>query len=322
MDQSRRGTLATLAAMGLGLPTLSRAQGKPVRVIVPWNAGAAADVLTRAICNSLTKTSGRAFVVENRPGAGGRIGSQAVANAAPDGLTLLMSNADTHALAPFIYKNLPYDASRSFTPVTLFARVPFALVAGPSKPEITSTSALIASARAAPRALSYASWGQGSTSHVGMELLSRALGIEMNHIAFQGQSPGLLAVEGGHVDTMLLTAGGADSAAQAGRVRLLGVAADKRLELMPGTPTLHELGINQSVGNWFALHAPAGTPPGITNELYRLVSDSLRDPAVRETYRLQAAVPDAPGPEQLARFVLAEQDRWGAVIKAANISIE
>jgi len=322
MQFSRRHTLGALAALAVGTPTLSLAQGKAVRVIVPWNAGAAADVLTRAIFNSISKASGRAFIVENRPGAGGRIGSQAVANAAPDGFTLLMSNADTHALAPFIYKNLAYDATKSFAPVTLFARVPFALIAGPSRPDISNMKDFIAAAKAAPRSLTYASWGQGSASHVGMELLSHALGIEMNHIAFQGQSPGLLAVEGGHVDMMLLTAGGADSAAKAGKVKLLGVAADSRLELMPDKPTLRELGIDQSIGNWFSLHAPAGTPAEITKELSRLVSDAMRDPGVQNTFRLQAAVPDVQGPDQLAKFVLAEQKRWGSVIKAANISLD
>ncbi|WPB55499.1 tripartite tricarboxylate transporter substrate binding protein [Xylophilus sp. GOD-11R] len=322
MQISRRRTLGSLVAMSLGTPLLARAQAKPVRVVVPWNAGAAADVLTRAICQSISRTSGRAFVVDNRPGAGGRIGTQAVANAAPDGLTLLMSNADTHALAPFIYKNLPYDASRSFVPVTLFASVPFALIAGPSRPDIDSTNAFVASAKAAPRAISFASWGQGSTSHVGMVLLARALGIELNHIAFQGQTPGLLAVEGGHVDTMLLTAGGADAAAKAARVKLLGVAADKRLELMPAVPTLRELGINQSVGNWFALHAPAGTPPDMAREISGLVADAMRDPAVRDTYRLQAAVPEVHGPEALGKFVLSEQERWGSVIQAAGITLD
>lgn len=322
MHLTRRGALGALAAFAGGSPALSRAQGKPVRIIVPWNAGAAADVLTRAICNSISRTSGRSFVVENRPGAAGRIGSQAVANAAPDGNTLLMSNADTHALAPFIYKNLPYDTTKSFAPVTLFARVPFALISGPSRPDIVSTETFVAAAKASPRTLTFASWGQGSTSHVGMELLARSLRIELNHIAFQGQSPGLLAVEGGHVDTMLLTAGGADAAAQAKRVKLLGVAADSRLELMPSTPTLKELGINQSIGNWFAIHAPAGTPADTIRELSRLVAESMRDPAVRETFRLQAAVPDVQGPDSLAKFVLAEQERWGSVIKAANIAIE
>ncbi len=322
MHLTRRNALGIMAAWAASSTSLSHAQGKPVRVIVPWNAGAAADVLTRSICHSISRTSGRAFIVENRPGAAGRIGTQAVANAAPDGQTLLMSNADTHALAPFIYKNLPYDVSKSFVPVTLFARVPFALVAGPSRPGIVSTDTFVSAAKAAPRSLTYASWGQGSTSHVGMELLARSLGIELNHIAFQGQSPGLLAVEGGHVDTMLLTAGGADAAAKGGRVKLLGVAADNRLELMPGTPTLRELGINQSIGNWFALHAPAGTPADLAKELSRLVADSMRDPTVKDTFRLQAAVQDVQGPESLSKFILAEQDRWGGVIKAANISIE
>ncbi|QHJ00941.1 hypothetical protein GT347_24895 [Xylophilus rhododendri] len=322
MPLSRRSTLTALAALAAGAPTLSRAQARTVRVVVPWNAGAAADVLTRAICNTMSRASGQSFVVDNRPGAGGRIGSQAVANAAPDGLTLLMSNADTHALAPFIYKTLTYEATRSFVPITLFARVPFALIAGPSRPDIVNLNAFIAAAKAKPGGLSYASWGQGSTSHIGMELLSRALGIELNHVAFQGQSPGLLAVEGGHVDTMLLTAGGADAAAKAGRVKLLGVAADKRLELMPAVPTLRELGVDQSVGNWFAFHAPAGTPAEITRNLARLVADAMKDPAVQDTYRLQAAVPDVQGPEHLAKFVLAEQQRWGSVVKAANISID
>ena len=150
----------------------------------------------------------------------------------------------------------------------------------------------------------------------------RSVGIEMLHVPFSGQSPGLLAVQGGQVDTMLLTAGGADAAAKGGQVKLLGLAADKRLELMPSTPTLRELGVDVLAGNWFALHAPAGTPPDTVRMLSELTAKVLQDARVRETFRAQAAVPEATSPADLGKFVAAEQGRWGGIVRAANFVVE
>lgn len=321
VDLTRRSLVAT-AGMIACMPALAAFPDKPIRIVVPWNPGAAADAMTRAIAIAMGQQLGKSVIVENRPGANGGIGSQAVSRSAPDGYTLLVSNADTHAINPFIFRKLAYDPVKDFAPVSLFAHVPFALVSGPSQPGITSLQSLIATAKAKPKSLTYASWGTGSTSHIGMEIIMRSVGIEMHHVPFSGQSPGLLAVQAGQVDTMLLTAGGADAAAKGGQVKVLGVAADKRLELMASSPTLRELGVDVMAGNWFALHAPVGTPPEVVQQLSELTAKVMQDPKVREIFRGQAALPESSSPDTLAKFVLAEQGRWGGIVKSANIVIE
>jgi len=319
---TRRSSMAALMGLLVGKSALAAFPDKPIRIVVPWNPGAAADAMSRAIANAMGQHLGKPVVVENRPGANGGIGAQTVGRSTPDGHTLLVSNADTHAINPFVFRKLAYDPVKDFEGVSLFAHVPFALISGPSKPGITDLKSFIASAKANPKGLTYASWGTGSTSHIGMEIIMRAVGIEMHHVPFSGQSPGLLAVQSGQVDTMLLTAGGADAAAKGGQVKLLGVAAEKRLELMPTTPTLRELGLDVVAGNWFALHAPAGTPPDIVRQLSELIAEVIRDPKVQETFRAQAAIPDSTSPGALDKFVAAEQARWGNVVRAANIVIE
>ena len=318
---SRRSLLGAAAGFA-AMPAFAAFPDKPIRIFVPWNPGAAADVLTRAIANSITANTGKTVIVENRPGANGSVGAQQVSRSAADGYTMLVSNADTHALNPFVFRKLPYDPLKGFEPVSLFAHVPFALVSGPSKHDVTDLKTMISAAKARPNALTYASWGVGSTSHIGMEMIMRKVGIEMHHVPYPGQTPGLMAVQGGHIDTMLLTAGGADAAAKGNTAKLLGVAAAKRLELMPNTPTLRELGVDVVSGNWFGFHAPAGTPADVVRQLARMTADALRDPKVQETFRIQAAIPEALGPEQLAKFVLSQQAHWGPVIRAANVSID
>ena len=318
---TRRSFVAGAGAL-VCAPAFTAFPDKPIRIVVPWNPDAAADAMSRAIANSMSQQLGKSVIVENRPGANGGIGSQAVARSPADGYTLLVSNADTHAINPFIFKKLAYDPLKDFAPVSLFAHVPFALVSGPSKPAITDLKSWIATAKAHPKGLTYASWGTGSTSHIGMEIIMRAVGVEMHHVPFSGQSPGLLAVQASQVDMMLLTAGGADAAAKGGQVKLLGLAADKRLELMPTTPTLRELGVDVMAGNWFALHAPLGTPPEVVAQLSELTAKVMKDPKVLETFRAQAALAESTTPEALTKFVVAEQGRWGGIVRAANIVIE
>ena len=322
MAKLTRRTFIAAAGAAVAAPALAAFPDKPIRIIVPWNAGAAADVMTRAIGIAMAQSSGPPVVVDNRPGANGAIGSQAVSRAQPDGYTLLVSNADTHAINPFVFRKLAYDPLKGFEPVSLFAHVPFALVAGPSRPQITDLKSFVATAKASPSTLTFASWGNGSTSHIGMEIIMRSVGIEMTHVPFTGQSPGLLAVQGGQVDAMLLTAGGADAAAKGGLVKMLGLAADKRLPLMASTPTLKELGVDVLAGNWFALHAPAGTPADVVRQLSDYTARALQDAKVQEILRLQAAVGESSSPDTLGRFVVAEQARWGRIVRAANIVID
>lgn len=322
IDFTRRSLLVFLTCIVMASSALAAFPEKPIRMIVPYPAGGLTDILARSIANAMTTSSGQSVIVDNRGGANGAIGTLAASKATPDGYTILVSNTDTHAINPSIYKKLAYDPVKDFEPVSLFARVPFALVVGNSKPEITEFKSFVAAAKAKPGSLTFASWGNGSTSHLGMELVCKEDGLQLNHIPFSGQAPGIQAVQGGHVDAMMLQPGGADSAARGGKAKVLAVTSEKRLAIMPNTPTLRELGINLVLGNWFAIHVPKGTPPDVIRKLHQLTEEALRDPKVVETFLAQAATPESSQPEQLGSFVLSEQKRWGTVARAMNVSLD
>ena len=319
---TRRAILAGGAAM-LASPRLAHAfPDRSLRVIVPWNAGGATDILARAMAPAMQAVLGQPVVIENRAGANGGVGAEAGSRAPADGHTLFVSNADTHAINPFAYRRLPYDPQADFAPVSLFARVPFALMVGPSLPGVTDLAGLLAAARARPGALSYASWGVASASHLSMERISRAARVEMLHVPFTGQAPGMTAVAAGQVDAMVLPAGGAEALSRDGRVRVLAVTSAERLALLPNVPSLKEAGVDLVTGNWFAYHVPARTPAPVVRQLSSAIAEVLRQPAVVEVFRQQATTPEATTPEGLAAFVRDERQRWGDVIRAANIVLE
>lgn len=327
-DHTRRVVLAMggalpLAAALLAVPRIARAfPDRSLRVIVPWNAGGVTDILARAMAPSMQTALGQPVVIENRAGANGGVGAEAAARSVPDGHTLFVSNADTHAINPFAFRRLAYDPAADFAPVSLFARVPFAVIAGPSQPRITGLADLLAAARAAPGRLSFASWGVASASHLSMERIARAAGVEMLHVPFTGQAPGMTAVAAGQVDAMVLPAGGAEALARDGRVRVLAVTSAERLAILPAAPTLREAGVDVVTGNWFAFHVPARTPEPVVRRLSAVTAEVLRVPAVVEVFRQQATNPEATSPEGLGAFVREERDRWAAVIRAANIQLE
>ena len=317
---TRRGLLAGAATL-LAAPALAFPD-RSVRVIVPWNAGGVTDILARAMAPAMQASLGQPVVIENRAGANGGVGAEAAARAPADGHTLFVSNADTHAINPFAYRRLPYDPQADFAPVSLFARVPFALMVGPSQRGVTDLTGLLAAARQRPGQVTFASWGVASASHLSMERIARAAGVEMLHVPFTGQAPGMTAVAAGQVDAMVLPAGGAEALARDGRVRILAVTSAERLALLPNAPTLKEAGTDVVTGNWFAFHVPARTPAPVVLRLSQVTAEVLRQPQVVEVFRQQATAPDATTPGGLADFVRGERERWGAVIRAANIVLE
>jgi tripartite-type tricarboxylate transporter receptor subunit TctC len=314
-----------LGLLPVGLAWPAAAQGfpeRPVRIIVPWPAGGVADALVRVMVPSLQASLGQPVIVENRAGANGALGASAAARAAPDGHTLFVSNPDTHAINPVAYRRLSYDPQADFAPVSLFARVPFAVIVGPSQSGVRDLSGFLAAARAAPGRLTYASWGVGSAAHLTMERITRSAGVEALHVPFTGQAPGMTAVMAGQVDSMVLPAGGAEALARDGRVRVLAVTGAERLAILPEVPTLQQVGVEIVTGGWFALHVPARTPAAVIQRLADVTSEALRAPAVIELFRQQATTPSPTTPEQLGAFVAEELDRWGAVIRAANVRLE
>ncbi len=318
---TRRAMLGAAAALPFAAPALAAFPDQAVRVVVPWNAGGLADLSIRVLAPAMGAALGQPVVVENRGGANGALGTQAVARAAPDGHTLILANAETHAINPLIYPRLPYDPQRDFTPVTIFAGAPFVLIRRPGL-EVDTLAALIARAKAAPGSVSYASWGIGSTAHLAMEMLARQAGIELLHVPFTGSAPAGTALLGGQVDVMFLTAGAGEAAARDGRAKLLAAGAATRIPLLPDLPTLTELGQPMEAGNWYGLLGPAQMPLPAAQRIAAVAGEALAVPATMERYRALAALPMRLGPAETAAFLAAERARWTPLVRALDIRLE
>ena len=324
---SRRVALAAAAAT-LAAPRLALAQPvggsaeRSLRIIVPYNPGGITDVMSRATAVGLQQALGQPVVVENRPGANGTVGTLAAARAAADGTTLTMGITDTFAINQATFRNLPYDQEKDFVPVTMVARVPFALMVGTHQRGIASFGQLVEEARKESGRFSFASWGVGSSSHLAMEYIASSMKFEKLHVPFTGQAPGMQAVAAGQIDSMVLPVGGAESLARDARVRILGVAAPSRVALVPNVPTLAELGVPLSTGLWLALYAPRGTPPAVVARLNEAFRQGAANDQLLATFRNQAAVPEPSTPEALAEFAAGERRQWAAVVKERNIVVE
>jgi tripartite-type tricarboxylate transporter receptor subunit TctC len=318
---TRRSLLGAAAVLPLAAPALAAFPEQPVRVVVPWNAGGLADVLIRALSAPMSGRLGQPVVIENRPGANGAVGTQAVARSTPDGHTLILANAETHAINPLIYPKLPYNPAADFTPVTLFARGPFALIVRPGL-GVTDLAGFLALARSKPGQLSFASWGIGSTSHLAMEALVQQVRLQMLHVPFTGAAPASTAVLSGQVDCMFLNAGPAEAVARDGKVKILALGATERLPLLAQTPTLAELGVPMETGNWFGLLGPARMAPAIAERLATVVAEAFKALAMQEIFRSQGALPVTSTPEEMRGFIAEDTRRWANVVRDLNIRLE
>ena len=318
---TRRALLGAAASTALATPAIAAYPDQPVRLVVPWNAGGLADLSIRALMQAMSTELGQPVVIENRGGANGAVGTQAVARATPDGHALILANAETHAINPLIYPRLPYDAVRDFAPVTVFARAPFVLIRRPGL-DVDSLEALIARARAAPGRVSYASWGIGSTAHLAMEMLARQAGVEMLHVPFTGSAPAGTALRGGQVDAMFITAGAGEAAARDGSVKILAAGSPTRVPLLPAVPTLAELGMPIEAGNWYGLLGPARMPEAAARRFAEVTGAALRQPAAQERYRALATLPLTLGPAEAGAFIAADRARWEPLVRALAIRLE
>ncbi|NKC29865.1 Bug family tripartite tricarboxylate transporter substrate binding protein [Falsiroseomonas selenitidurans] len=315
-----------LAGAGLlASPGLLRAQGawpdRPVRLVVPFTPGGSTDILARAMGAELQEALGQPFVVENRPGAGGTLGSELVARAAPDGYTLMMGHIGTLAVNPSLYRNLSYDTVTSFAPIVLVANVANILAVNPRKLPITSAQELIARARANPGAISYGSGGNGSAAHTAVVAFCLATGIELLHVPYRGTGPMMNDLIAGQIDMTMTGGPPILPPVRAGLLRALGVSSLQRLSSEPGIPTLDEQGVaGFDAVQWYGLVAPAGTPQAIIDKVNAASAAALRGDKLKP--RLAAEGADAaPGtPEQFRQLIIAERARWGEVIRRANVT--
>jgi len=295
---------------------------KPVRIVVPFAAGGAIDIIVRASAQQLSKELGQQMVVDNRPGASGNIGAEIVAKSAPDGYTLVAGTSATHAVNAALYAKLPYDIRRDFVPVAHIAGVPNVLVVTPAS-GIRSLDDLIKQARTAPGRLSYGSAGSGTSLHLAGELFGDAARVGLLHIPYKGAAPATADLLGGQITMMFNTVPVALPLIRSGKLTALAVTSPTRHFALPEVPTFGELGYASVASEtWVGLFAPAGTPRELVDKLAQALERSLRDKSVVELLRKQGAEPQFMDPAAFARYVDSEIARWGGVVRAAGIKID
>ena len=311
------------AGLALGWVGGSAAQGfpnKPIKVIVPFPAGGSADVLARIVGEKLSSKWSQPVIVENRAGAGGNIGAEAVYRADPDGYTLLSSPPGPLSINLNLYKSLNYDPTR-FVPITVLAIVPNVITARTDLPA-NSVRELIAYAKANPGKVVYASQGNGSTSHLSAQMFASMAGLDLVHVPYKGEGPALTDIVGGRVDIFIGNIAAALKFQQAGKVKFLGVANQRRSPVAPDIPTVTEAGLPGFIASaWFAMVAPPGTPNAFVQQLNAAVVEALRMPDVQKRYLDQGAEPVGNSTAEMAAFVKDEMARWQKVITSANVTL-
>jgi tripartite-type tricarboxylate transporter receptor subunit TctC len=289
---------------------------------VPYPAGGTTDLLGRMIGDELQIGLGGTVIVENRPGAGTTIGAEQVARAAPDGYTLLLATSTTLAINKTLYRHLPYDPVKDFTPIALVAGVPFALIVNPTIPAKT-LSEFIAYAKSKP-GLTYGSAGNGSPHHLGAEMLKTAAGIEISHVAYRGSVQAMLDVIAGHISFMVMDLQPALPQIREGKVRVLGVTTATRVDAAPEIPTLAEQGLKGfELVAWQGVVGPAGLPRPIVDKLAGQIKKLVDNPGTRDKFKLIAlqSLPDST-PDSFAAYVKSEVDRWATIVKASGAELE
>jgi len=290
---------------------------RAVRIIVPSPPSGGTDIIGRVLAQHLSKALGQQFFVENKPGAGNMIGIEAAARSAPDGYTLLMV-ASTLVLNSVLYKQVPYDPVRDFSPITLAATAPNILVVDPKLP-INSVADLIAAAKAKPGALSYGTPGIGTSPHLCMELLKYMARIDLQHVPYKGTAAAVTDVMGGQIQVAFATALTAKPLVDAGRLRALAVSGPKRAEALPNVPPVAEAVPGYEAMQWYGLVAPAGTPSSIIEHLHAEAIKSLASRETRERLATDGAEPLGSTPTEFAGFIRRELDKWTKVAQAAGI---
>jgi tripartite-type tricarboxylate transporter receptor subunit TctC len=320
--------LASLAAGLPALPALAQPSwptGKPITYLVPFPAGGTTDLLARLIAQKLGPALGTSVIIDNKGGAGGSIGSEVAARAAPDGFTLLGGTISSHAINVSLYPKIGYDPQKSFAPVTLIGTNPVVLVVNQASPYKTLKELLDAS-RAKPGGLSSASAGTGTSQHLALELMAFKSGVKFTHVPYKGSGPAIQDVIGGQVDMMFDTTVVAGPHIQSGKLRALAVTSAKRLASMPNVPTVAESGIpgltDFEVVSGQAIFVPAATPTPIVDRLHNEIRKILAEPEMQEKLKGFGMEPADMTTAQIAAFQKSEVEKWAQVIKAANIKAE
>ena len=294
---------------------------KPVRIIVPFAPGGSADTLGRIVAGKLTESLGQTFVAENRPGAGGLVGSEIASNSAPDGYTLVVSGVASHAIAPSLAAKPPFDPVKDFTHIALFGGPPAVFGVHPSMP-VKDIKGFVAFAKARPGELSYGSPGNGTQGHLVAELFTQTTGIKLIHVPYKGAAIAMVDIVAGNIHAISTTLTTASGQIKAGRVRGLAISSDHRLSDYPGIPTFKDAGYPNLVATvWFSLSGPAGMPADIVTRLNSEVRRILQLPDVRERLNRDGITPNQLDPKAFTAFVASEEKRWAPVIKKSGATV-
>lgn len=316
----RLAAVAT-ALLAFGAPAMAQDYPtRPVRVIVPFPPAALNDMVGRAIATSLTERLGKQFIVENRSGAGGSIGSELVANAPKDGYTLLIVSVGA-AVNRWLYP-LTFDPVKSFTPIAGLVTTPAIVAVNPNLPA-KSIKELVALAKAKPGGVQYASSGVGTFLHLSGELFKLSADVDLLHVPFKGAGPAMIDVMGGHSQAVFASIASTTPHLRSGKLRALGIAASARLPMLPDLPTVAEAGVSgYEAANWIGIVAPAGTPEAIVKKLHTEISAALETPELQKQFAAAGAVPLHMTPAEFGAHMAAETEKWGRVIKAGKITAQ
>ncbi len=307
-------------------PVESAYPARAIRFFVPYPPGGPLDQVARLLAEQLRPSMGQAVLVENRAGAGGNIGADAVAKSAPDGYTIVMGAVATHAINPALYKKMPYDANRDFAAVTRVASVPNVLIMAPDTANrlgISNLRSLIAYAKRNPGKLNFASGGNGSAGHLAGELLKSMAGVSMVHIPYPGAAPAQLGLLAGQTDLMFDNLASSASKIRAGQLRAFAVTTSERSAFFPELPTMSESGLQDfDINTWFGVFAPANTPPPIVARLQSEITKALSEPGTRERMQKMGIEAAPMAPEQFTKFVRAEQSKYATLVKRSGAQVD
>lgn len=325
MRREPRAVAAVLLCLACGSAPAAEDAGpypnRPIRWIVPFPPGGAADLVSRAVAQKMGERYGQQIVIDNRAGAAGNVGTELASRAAPDGYTVVIVPA-TYTTAPALSKKIGYDPQKSFAPVSLVSSSALVLVVHPALP-VTSIKSLVALAKARPGELNYASSGVGASAHLAAELFKSATGTRLVHVPYKGQPPAMIDVLSGQVQVMFPNIPVSRPHIQAGKLRALGVTTLKRASLFPELPTIAESGLaGFEVNQWSGLLAPAGTPAAVVQKLYEGVAAALREPDVKAGLSAQGFEAVGSTPAEFASYIASETAKWTAVIRKAGIKAD
>lgn len=310
--------MVPLAGMFSPVSAQSNTTDRPIKIVVPFSPGGGTDTIARTLSAGMSKELGQTVIVENKPGAGTIIGTDAVAKSAPDGTTILIATF-AHAVNPSLRSKLPFDTDKAFDPVVLIGRSPNILVV-PANSPYKNIKELVAAAKANPGKLTFASQGVGTSAHLAGELFNNLAGVNLTHVPYKGAGPALNDLLGGQVNMMFATATAAAPLIEGGKVRALGVTTPERSPVRPDVPSIAEAGVpGYAAESWYGFFVPAGTPADVVAKLNAATAKAAKSDAFRKRVEGEGLVISAGTPKELADYVSAEQKRWAAVVKAAKI---